>query len=202
MAGVSLTRPQDATSTTVMPGQIGIRLKTTSRGPVLVSTGKLSGRIPIGWLLVGVDEVEVGTQDAPAVATLLKERNDQERTLRWREDEAAEAEAGLSCLEVPAGRLGIILTSHDDGPKIYELAADSPLAAATSSTRMPWPRLAGLHLLEVDGIDVSKCGADEAAAVLKQRSDSSRHLKLYNTSGESGAQQWIAELSQIVVVRG
>ena len=171
--------------TTVVPkGAIGICLATTPHGPVLISTGTLSGRVPIGWLLVGLDEIDVGTSVASSITGRLKQREGSERTLRWRECTPAElATIGLTSIDVPAGRLGITISKAKDpqddyGPRITEIADDSPLAAAAAS-------LKGLTLLEIDGIDVSKCTADQAAAILKKHMDSPRRLKVLKTTGPS-----------------
>ena len=138
--------------------------------------------------MLQVDEVDVSDWSATAASTMLRDRASARRTLTFVnpriEDLAFRGGLDLTrtIVTVPAGALGVSLSTASEGVVIRSLMPASPLVGRVE---------AGWRLVCVDGRDVSHLGHDGAAAILKESSSKTRTLTL-EPPQETLASIWFA----------
>ena len=175
---------QKATVTVDAPsGQLGLILSSSASGPTvnaLRPSSPLLLDVRVGWKLIKIDGVDVGTRDAHAAAAMLDHAIDRKRVLTFIDPERLMASlinpaanhappppSGTIVVHAPSGRLGLTLATSGGSPTVAGVRAASPLAHRVAL---------GWRLLAVDGIDVSRAGHLEAIRVLTEREGAPRTL--------------------------
>ena len=192
---------QKATITVDAPsGPLGLILSSTASGPTvnaLRPSSPLLLDVRVGWKLVKIDGVDVGTRDAQAAAAMLDEAIDKKRVLTFMDPErlmaslinptanhAPPPQSGTIVVHAPSGRLGLTLETSGGSPTVAGVRPASPLAHRVAL---------GWRLLAVDGIDVSRAGHLEAIRVLTDREGAPRTLTF---DAGRGAGPWVDAVAQ------
>ena len=137
---------QKATVTVDAPsGQLGLILSSSASGPTvnaLRPSSPLLLDVRVGWKLIKIDGVDVGTRDAHAAAAMLDHAIDRKRVLTFIDPERLMASlinpaanhappppSGTIVVHAPSGRLGLTLATSGGSPEQTESASSLTVTA-------------------------------------------------------------------------
>ena len=178
-------------------GALGLKLTSSNKSGRPKVTGlaegsPLSRLVGVGWELVAVDDEDVRSMGAAAVATLLQERAQTPRLLtfihQYTKPTDLSAVGGTTFqVEAPAGWLGITFATRQRGGT--EISSVAPASVMLERLVPGW------HLLTVNDTDVSALDHEAVAKLLRDSADAPRTLIL-----AAPPATWTATLLPVVLI--
>jgi C-terminal processing protease CtpA/Prc len=149
---------------TAPAGKLGIVIDSTPQGPVVHTVrddSPLLGSITVGDIIIEVNGIKCRTMTSSEVTKLMVSSSEQERRLLvLTKTPVLQKDLVEKVVTAPAGKLGIVIDSTQQGPVVHTVRDDSPLLGEIS---------VGDIVIQVNGTD---CRMLKSSAVTKLMVDS------------------------------